>query len=80
MRRFTLAVPAIAMAVLAAPAGAHVHNVSNAECAPTGVRSGATSAGSQAAPGRPDAQIPVTASEGRTQGRANDAPAQGTNC
>lgn len=62
------------------PAGADVHGVSNAECAPTGVPSGATVQASRDAPGRPDAPIPVSASDDRTQGRGNDADAQGTNC
>jgi len=68
------------LALSATPAGADVHGVSNAECAPTGVPSGATATGSRAAPGRPDAPIPVSASDGRTQGRGDDADAQGTNC
>ena len=63
-----------------APAAADVHGVSNAECAATGAPSGATTEASRAAPGRPDAPIPVTASGDRTQGRGNDADAQGTNC
>ncbi len=67
-------------AAVATPALGHVHGVSNAECAPPGVASGATSAGSRNAPGRPDAPIPVTASEGRTQGRGNLADAQGVHC
>ena len=64
----------------ATPAVADVHGISNAECAPDGVMSGATTEASRAAPGRPDAPIPVSASDGRTQGRGDDAPAQGTNC
>lgn len=71
----------ILSAALATPALAHVHGVSNAECAAPGAPSGATSAGSQAAPGRPDAPIPRTASDGRSDaGRGNEADAQGTNC
>ena len=70
----------VLFAVGATPAVADVHGVSNAECAAPGAPSGATSEGSRAAPGRPDAPIPVTASDGRTQGRGNDADAQGTNC
>jgi hypothetical protein len=70
----------ILSAAIATPALAHVHGVSNAECAAPGAPSGATSAGSQAAPGRPDAPIPFNASGERTQGRGNDADAQGTNC
>jgi hypothetical protein len=68
------------LALSATPAGADVHGVSNAECAPTGVPSGATVQASRDAPGRPEAPIPVSASDGRTQGRGNDADAQGTNC
>ena len=68
------------LALSATPAGADVHGVSNAECAPTGVPSGATVEASREAPGRPDAPIPVSASDGRTQGRGNDADAHGTNC
>jgi hypothetical protein len=81
MKRLTLV---FAMAVgLTLPAGtalADVHAVSEAECAAPGAPSGATTQASRDAPGRPDAPIPVTASEGRTQGQANDAPTQGTNC
>ena len=73
-----LAVVLFAMA--ATPAVADVHGVSNAECSAPGAPSGATTDASRAAPGRPDAPIPVTASDGRTQGRGNDADAQGTNC
>jgi hypothetical protein len=70
----------VVFAVGAGPAAADVHGVSNAECAAPGAPSGATTDASRAAPGRPDAPIPVTASDGRTQGRANDADAQGTSC
>lgn len=83
MRRFVL-VPLVLALVLfataATPAMADVHGVSNAECAAPGAPSGATTDASRSAPGRPDAPIPVTASEGRTQGRGDDADAQGTNC
>lgn len=68
---------------LAFPAGsalADVHNVSEAECAAPGAPSGASAQGSRDAPGRPDGQIPVNASDGRTQGQANDAPTQGKFC
>jgi hypothetical protein len=67
-------------AASATPALADVHGVSNAECARDGAPSGATVEASQDAPGRPGAPIPRNASDGRTQGKANDAPAQGTNC
>ena len=81
MRRLLL--PLLTSAILAAaatPAIADVHGVSNAECAAPGAPSGATSEGSRSAPGRPAAPIPVTASKGRTQGRGDEADAQGTNC
>jgi hypothetical protein len=65
---------------IATPALADVHGVSNVECAPPGVQSGATTPASRSAPGRPDAPIPFNASEGRTQGTADDADAQGVNC
>ena len=67
-------------AATATPALAHVHNVSNAQCAPTGVLSGALQPASVNAPGRPDPQIPVTASEGRTEGKGGTFVAQGTHC
>jgi hypothetical protein len=83
MRRFVLPLVVLALvlfAMVATPAMADVHGVSQAECAAPGAPSGATSDGSRSAPGRPDAPIPVTASDGRTQGRGDDADAQGTNC
>ena len=83
MRRFVLPLLVLALvlvAMSAAPAMADVHGVSQADCAAPGAPSGATSDGSRNAPGRPDALIPVTASDGRTQGRGDDADAQGTNC
>lgn len=79
MKRRALLILAL-LALGATPASADVHGVSNAECAPTGVSSGATVQASRDAPGRPDAPIPVSASDGRTQGQGNDADAQGTNC
>ncbi len=83
MRRLVvqlLVLALVLLAVSATPAVADVHGVSNAECAAPGAPSGATTEASRAAPGRPDAPIPVTASDGRTHGRGNDADAQGTNC
>jgi hypothetical protein len=64
----------------ATPAEADVHAVSNAGCAAPGAPSGATTEASRNAPGRPDAPIPATASDGRTQGQGGEADAQGTNC
>lgn len=78
IRAVVLAVMLFALA--ASPAVADVHGVSNAGCAASGAPSGATTDASRAAPGRPDGPIPVTASDGRTQGRAGDADAQGVNC
>ena len=83
MRRFVSSLVVLAMvlvAIGATSALADVHGVSQAECAAPGAPSGATTDASRAAPGRPDAPIPVTASAGRTQGRGDDADAQGTNC
>jgi hypothetical protein len=74
-----VAAPALALA-LAGTASADVHGVSQAGCAPDGVPAGATAQPSRDAPGRPDAPIPVTASEGNTQSKGAEAPAQGTNC
>jgi hypothetical protein len=83
VRRFIvvpLAAASMLLAFGAPPASGDVHNVSKAECAAPGAPSGATTQASRDAPGRPGAQIPDTASAGRTQGKGNDAPAQGTNC
>jgi hypothetical protein len=70
----------ILAAAIATPALADVHGVSNAECAAPGAPSGATTEASRDAPGRPDAPIPVSASDGRHQGRGNLADAHGENC
>jgi hypothetical protein len=83
VRRFIVRLLVLALLLLGAgatPAVADVHGVSNAECAAPGAPSGATTDASREAPGRPDAPIPVTASEGRTDGPGDDADAQGTNC
>ena len=83
MRRFVLPLVVLALvlvAMSATPVLADVHGVSQAECAAPGAPSGATTDASRSAPGRPDAPIPVSASDGRTQGRGDDANAQGTNC
>ena len=68
---------------MATPALAHVHNISNAQCAPTGVLSGALQSAAVGAPGRPAAQIPQTAS-GRTgdewTGKGGTFVANGVNC
>ncbi len=83
MRTFTfplLVLALVLVAIAATPAMADVHGVTQAGCAAPGAPSGATSDGSRNAPGRPDAPIPVSASDGRTQGQAGHADAQGTNC
>ena len=83
MRKFIsslLVLAAVLFAIAATPAAADVHGVSQAGCAAPGAPSGATTDASRSAPGRPDAPIPVTASDGRTQGRGGAADAQGTNC
>jgi hypothetical protein len=81
MRKILLLIAVLAVVALALagmPASADVHGVSQAGCAPDGVSAGAIA--SRGAPGRPDAPIPVSASDGRTQGQGGDAPAQGQNC
>ena len=83
MRRFVLPLLVLALvpvAMGATTALADVHGVSQAGCAAPGAPSGATTDASRSALGRPDALIPITASDGRTQGRGGDADAQGTNC
>ena len=83
MRRFVsplLVLALVLFAMGAAPALADVHVVSQAGCAAPDAPSGATTDASRSAPGRPDAPIPVNASDDRTQGRGGDADAQGTNC
>jgi hypothetical protein len=76
---------AMAVGLSAGTASADVHGVSKAECAPTGVLSGAIQSGEEGvdAPGRPAAPIPVSASPfslATFPGKGNDAPAQGTFC
>ena len=71
---------ALALALATGTASADVHGVSQAGCAADGAPSGATADASRAAPGRPDAPIPVTASVGKHQGRGGAASAQGQNC
>ena len=61
----------------ALPVFADVHGVSQAQCG-LAAQSGATM--SRDAPGRPDAPIPVMASDGKTQGKGGAASANGTNC
>ena len=81
MRRVVaVLVAALALALGVGTASADVHGVSQAGCAPDGVPAGATAQSSRDAPGRPDAPIPVTASEGKTESEGGVAPAQGTNC
>jgi hypothetical protein len=82
MRRFVslLVLAMVLFAMSATAALADVHGVSQAGCAAPGAPSGATTDASRSAPGRPDALIPVSASDGRTQGRGGAAGAQGTNC
>lgn len=73
----------VLVAAMSTPALAHVHGISNAQCAPTGVLSGALQAAVVGAPGRPAAPIPQTAS-GRTgeawTGQGGTFVASGTNC
>ena len=72
-----------AIGLTAGTASADVHNVSKAECAPTGVLSGEIASRPAILQGRPEAQIPVTASPFSMEtfpGKGNSAPAQGTFC
>ncbi|HUH07057.1 MAG TPA: hypothetical protein VML96_04530 [Egibacteraceae bacterium] len=82
MRRATvLLLLALTMAFSLAPvAWADVHGVSQAQCSPDGVLSGAIRSRHAIEFGRPGAPIPVTASGGSTQGQGGAAPANGTNC
>jgi hypothetical protein len=62
-----------AMAMLAGPAGAIVHGFTPVECANSG-----NAGGVQAADDNPQFEgqpIPVTSSDGETQGKADSAPA-----
>ena len=71
------------VAAMTTPALAHVHGISNAQCAPAGVLSGALQAAAVGAPGRPAPPIPQTAS-GRTgadwTGQGGSFVANGVNC
>jgi len=81
MRRvLAVLVGAVSLALGAGPASADVHGVSQAECSAPIADSRSGAQVSREAPGRPDAPIPVTASDERTQGRGDLADAQGTNC
>ena len=80
MRKRILVVVAMALLLLTALGGtalADVHAISQAGCG-NSAQAGATQ--SREAPGRPDAPIPVSASEGRTQGQGGQADAEGQNC
>ncbi|MPZ73190.1 MAG: hypothetical protein GEU74_08160 [Nitriliruptorales bacterium] len=82
MRRATLlaALALMMMLGMAPSASADVHGVSQAQCAAEGVQSGAIASRHAVDMGRPGAPIPVTASDGRTEGPGGAAPANGTNC
>ena len=80
MRKRILVVVAMVLLLLTALGGtalADVHAISQAGCG-NSAQAGATQ--SREAPGRPDAPIPVSASEGRTQGQGGQADAEGQNC
>ncbi len=70
---------ALMMGTLTLTAGAQVHPVTQAQCG-LASQSGANAQASKDAPGRPDALIPVTASDGKTQGKGGAASANGVNC
>jgi ABC-type transporter Mla subunit MlaD len=61
-----------ALALLADPAGAIVHGFTPVECATSGNAGGVPAAGHN--PQFAGQPIPVTSSDGRTQGQANSAP------
>jgi anti-sigma factor RsiW len=63
---------ALTLALAAGTASADVHGVSQAGCAANGAPSGASQEQSRTAPGRPAAPIPVTASDGKHQGKGGD--------
>jgi hypothetical protein len=65
------AASAMAMAFTAGPASADVHGVSQAGCGAS-PNAGATASEHAIDNGRPAAPIPVTASGGKTQGKAGD--------
>ena len=67
-----LVAAALTPALVAGTASADVHGVSQAGCAAAGAPSGGSQEQSRAARGRPDAPIPVPASEGRHQGKGGD--------
>ena len=77
MRKLTLALilMALILAFAVVPAFADVHGVSQAGCGAgeSGGKSGATQ--SRGKGGRPDAPVPVTASDGKTEGKGGDADA-----
>jgi hypothetical protein len=80
-----VAAAALTVGFTAGTASADVHNVSQADC---GNSPNAGAIQSRRAigdpfngiPGRPAAQIPVTASGGKTQGKGNLANAKGQHC
>ncbi len=83
MRRFFVLVSSLALLVLTiggAPATAHVHAVSQAGCAQDDAPAGGRGSAHAIDNGRPAAPIPVTASEGKTQSRGGEAPAEGMSC
>jgi len=72
-----IAAAAMTVGLTAGTASADVHGVSQADCG-NSPSAGATQ--SRGAPGRPDAPIPVSASDGRTQTKGDLAGAQGVHC
>lgn len=75
-----VATGAIAIGLAAGTASADVHGVSRADCGLSPNAGANRSHDAFLNHGRPGPPIPVSASGGRTQGRANDAPAQGPHC
>jgi hypothetical protein len=83
MRRVLAVVTAAAAMVIGlatGTAGADVHLVSQASCGNSSSAGATQSRDAIGDPGRPAAQIPVTASGGKTQGQGGEADAEGQHC
>ena len=83
MRRLlavAVAAGAMVIGLAAGTASADVHLVSQADCGNSSSAGATESRRAIGDPGRPAAQIPVTASGGKTEGKGDDADAQGQHC
>ena len=75
-----VAAGALTVGLTAGTASADVHNVSQADCGNSSSAGATQSRRAIGDPGRPAAQIPVSASDGRTQGKGDLADAEGPHC